>query len=113
MTLRRSRLPAADRGYCEASGRCRETRIESLDRLSRAGQWPTNSEYWSAASGQYVYGGDRREGEDHPGDGINIPIPPLPEHRAIWFGRDYIGGWMAGLWVITLLAILLLSQMLR
>ena len=32
---------------------------------------------------------------------------------AIWFGRDYIGGWIVGVWIVTLLAIFVLLQLIR
>jgi hypothetical protein len=36
-------------------------------------------------------------------------MPPVT-HHAIWFARDYVGGWVASLLVITLLAVLALLQ---
>jgi hypothetical protein len=44
---------------------------------------------------------------------VDLPMMQLHAHRPLWFGRDYIGGWMAGLWVITILAIVLLLQFIR
>jgi hypothetical protein len=52
-------------------------------------------------------------GDDGSEDVKSLAVMQFPTHRLFWFGRDYIGGWMAGLWVITLLAILVLLLFVR
>ncbi len=113
MPTRPPRFSTKDDGFSKTSGQRRETRLESLERASRDGPWQTSALQGSVEPGRYLVCGGRGEGADGPEDQLALPIMQLHSHRAIWFGRDYIGGWMAGFWIVTLLAIFVLLQVIR
>jgi hypothetical protein len=113
MSTRPPRFSSEDNGFSQTSRQHRETRLESLERASRDGPWQTSPLQGSTSPGRYLVAGSRGAGADRPEDQLVLPIMHLHAHRAIWFGRDYIGGWMAGFWVITLLAIFVLLQFVR